>query len=47
MTVKEGHGLPNLRQRAAALGGELVVTSRPGAGTTLIFSVNVRAPKSA
>ena len=30
-----GHGLRNLQSRAEALGGSLVVHSRPGAGTTL------------
>jgi signal transduction histidine kinase len=31
----EGHGLDNLRQRAAALGGHAQITSTPGHGTTV------------
>lgn len=33
-----GHGLPNMRQRAATLGGTLVVTSKAGNGTRLRIS---------
>ncbi len=35
-----GHGLENLRQRAAALGGAASITSSPGAGTTVLFSID-------
>lgn len=35
----EGHGLANLRHRAAALGGELAIDSAPGRGTTLTLSL--------
>jgi signal transduction histidine kinase len=38
----DGHGLASLRHRAAALGGELTVRSAPNAGTTLVFSANLR-----
>ena len=34
-----GHGLPSLRRRACALGGDLFVTSRPGDGTVVIIRV--------
>ncbi len=30
-----GHGLPNLRERAAALGGQAEISSTPGQGTTV------------
>jgi signal transduction histidine kinase len=33
-----GNGLKNLRLRALKLNGELAVESRPGHGTTVIFS---------
>jgi PAS domain S-box-containing protein len=36
-----GHGLRNLEERAAALGGTLAVTSAPGAGTTVEWRVPV------
>lgn len=36
-----GHGLKNLRQRAATLGGELTIRSAPAAGTTLVFSARL------
>ena len=36
-----GHGLKSLRQRAAALGGELTIRSAPAAGTTLVFSARL------
>ena len=39
-----GHsGLENIRQRAAALGGELKVTSEPGKGTRVELAVNLPA----
>jgi len=38
-----GHGLKSLRQRAAALGGELTIRSAPAAGTTLVFSASLHA----
>jgi signal transduction histidine kinase len=40
--VSGGHGLASLRHRAAALGGELAVVSRPGAGTTLTLTIDPR-----
>lgn len=38
--VNEGMGMANLRQRAAAIGGELQVDARPGRGT----SINIDIP---
>jgi len=38
-----GAGLVNMRDRLAALGGELTVTSEPGEGTTVVGSLPVRA----
>ena len=35
----EGHGLANMRTRAAAIGGSLAVTSAPGHGTTVELMV--------
>lgn len=40
-TVTTGRGLGNLRHRAESLGGELKVTSGPGAGTTVEWIVPV------
>jgi signal transduction histidine kinase len=34
-------GLANLRRRAARLGGELSVTSAPGAGTTVVIAIAI------
>ncbi len=39
----DGHGLANLRHRAAALGGELSLESAPGRGTTLTLLLNSSA----
>jgi len=39
-TNGEHNGLENMRQRAAAVGGQLNVTSEPGKGTRVEFSVN-------
>jgi signal transduction histidine kinase len=36
-----GHGLTSLRQRAAALGGTLVLDSTPGSGTRLVLEVKL------
>jgi signal transduction histidine kinase len=33
--VREGYGLPGLRNRAASYGGTVIVSSAPGAGTTV------------
>jgi signal transduction histidine kinase len=41
--TNSGHGLNSLRQRAAALGGELTISSAPAAGTTLVFSASLHA----
>ncbi len=41
-TVRRGAGLTNMRDRLEALGGALVITSEPGAGTTLAGSVPTR-----
>jgi signal transduction histidine kinase len=34
-----GNGLPNMRARALAIGGEMEIASAPGAGTTVIISL--------
>jgi signal transduction histidine kinase len=39
-------GLRNMRERAETLGGELVVDSSPGAGTTLIWAVPAGSPSA-
>jgi signal transduction histidine kinase len=36
-----GNGLSNLRIRAAEMGGEMAVSSRPGKGTTVVFSMGI------
>ena len=41
--VRRGHGLRSMRERAAAVGGELEIRSRPGCGATL----EVRVPEPA
>ncbi|MSU52562.1 MAG: hypothetical protein EXS41_04090 [Opitutaceae bacterium] len=41
--VVEGHGLANLRHRAAALSGELSLESAPGRGTTLTLLLDPSA----
>ncbi len=38
-----GHGFVNMRDRLGAFGGELTVSSRPGAGTTVAGTVPVPA----
>ncbi len=42
-----GHGLANLRARAALLRGELRLTSSPGVGTRLVLTLPVSGPVSA
>lgn len=37
--VRGGHGLGNLRERAAMMKGRMTLTSAPGAGTTLVLDV--------
>jgi signal transduction histidine kinase len=39
--MSEGNGIRNMRERTNLLGGNLLLTSRPGAGTTLTVSVPV------
>ena len=39
-----GTGMQGMADRLAALGGELIVTSSPGAGTTVSGRVPVRVP---
>ena len=41
-TDGEGHGLENMRQRAAVLGGELLIDTRSGKGTT----IDLRLPRT-
>jgi len=36
-----GNGLKNMRQRLGALGGECMVASRPGEGTTIILRIHL------
>ena len=38
-----GHGLANMRARAAALGAELQIDSAPGKGTRVLFTLPVRS----
>ena len=40
--IRRGHGLNNLRSRAAALDGSVTVASQPGEGTRVIFDVPVK-----
>ena len=40
--IPDGHGIANLRHRAKALGGNLTIESRPGAGTTLTLQIDQR-----
>lgn len=37
----QGHGLKNMRRRAEEIGGQLKITSAPGAGTTVELKVSV------
>jgi len=39
----EGNGVASMRRRVQALGGHLVIDSRPGAGTTISFDIEVTA----
>jgi signal transduction histidine kinase len=39
--ARGGHGLPSMRERAAALGGTLAVESSPGQGTILRVEVPI------
>ena len=39
----EGHGLRNMRERAFAVGGQLLVDSTPGQGSRLRFEVPIRS----
>ena len=34
-----GNGLKNMRQRLAAIGGECLIASQPGAGTTVTMRI--------
>jgi signal transduction histidine kinase len=42
-TATEGHGLRNMRERAFAVGGQLLVDTAPGRGSRLRFEVPVRS----
>jgi signal transduction histidine kinase len=39
----EGHGLRNMRERAFAVGGQLLVDAVPGGGSRLRFEIPVRS----
>jgi len=39
-----GHGLPYARRLAAILGGDLTLTSEPGAGTTVVLGLPLQTP---
>jgi signal transduction histidine kinase/ligand-binding sensor domain-containing protein len=39
-----GNGLENMRRRLAAIGGSCEIQSAPGAGTQVVFSVQLKAP---
>jgi two-component system sensor histidine kinase DevS len=39
----EGHGLRNMRERAFAVGGQLLVDAAPGSGSRLRFEIPVRS----
>ena len=39
----EGHGLPNMQARAAALGGQLAIESTPGKGTRIVLMLPLPA----
>ncbi|MCB0293203.1 MAG: histidine kinase, partial [Calditrichaeota bacterium] len=41
-TRREGNGLSNMQARARKIGGELLIETRPGGGTVLRFSGNMR-----
>jgi signal transduction histidine kinase len=41
-----GNGLRNMRERAAALGGKLQITSQPGRGTTLVITFPVSVERA-
>jgi signal transduction histidine kinase len=40
----QGHGLANMKARAAAMGGSLKITSTPGKGTRILLTVPVVLP---
>ncbi|MBI5422439.1 MAG: sensor histidine kinase [Opitutae bacterium] len=46
-TASGGHGLANMRARAAALGGTLHVESAPGKGTRVLLTLPLASPSSA
>jgi signal transduction histidine kinase len=37
-----GNGLPNMRERAAHVGGRLEISSSPGAGTRVVLIMPIR-----
>ena len=43
----KGHGLPNIRDRVAALGGEALIQSSPGSGTVLLIRIPLSRGSSA
>jgi ligand-binding sensor domain-containing protein/signal transduction histidine kinase len=43
-STRRGRGLLNMRARAREIGGDLTITSRPGAGTTVRLEIPLRPP---
>jgi signal transduction histidine kinase len=41
-----GNGLKNMRQRLTAIGGECVIASRPGSGTSITMRIHLNPKKS-
>ena len=42
-TIEEGEGMQIMRDRMAALGGDLTIESEPGRGTTVVGRISARA----
>lgn len=38
-----GNGLPSMQRREADLGGEFIIDSKPGAGTTIMMNLPMHA----
>lgn len=44
-SVRVGHGLSGLKRRLDSLGGQCVVSSEPGQGTTVVFKIPLATPR--